>query len=99
MPFRISNVPSTFKRLMNHVLMKHIGLFIVMYFDDILMFSRTFDNHVEHFKAVFETLRDVKLYGKLKKCHFCQESVVFLGYTFSSGGVKVDEEKLKAIKD
>jgi len=99
MSFRISNAPSTFKRLMNHVLRKHIGLFVVMYFDDISVYSRTFDDQVEHLKAVFETLCDVKLYGKLKKYHFCQESVVFLGYIFFSGGVKVDKEKIKANKD
>jgi hypothetical protein len=69
-----------------------------VYFDDILVFSRTFDDHVEHPKALFETLRDAKLYGKLKKCHHLyQESVVFLGYIISSSGIKVDEEKIKAI--
>jgi hypothetical protein len=68
MPFGLSNSPNTFMRLMNHVLRKHIGLFVIVYFDDTLVYSRTFD--MEHFRVVFEILRDVKLYEKLEKCHF-----------------------------
>ena len=70
MPFGLSNAPSTFMRLLNHVLRKHIGLFVVVYFDDILVYNRTCDDHVEHVRAVFETLRYAKLYGKLEKCQF-----------------------------
>jgi hypothetical protein len=100
MSFGLSNAPSTFMRLMNHVLRKHIGLLVVvLYFDVILEYSRTFYDHGEHLRAVFETLRDAKLYGKLEKCHFYQESVAFLGYIISSSGIKVGEEKIKAIKD
>jgi len=100
MLFGLSNAPSTFMRLMNHVLRKYIGLFVVVYFDDILVYSKTFDDHMKHIRVVFETLRDSKLYGKLTKCYFCKESVVFLGYIISSMvGVKVDEEKIKAIQD
>jgi hypothetical protein len=84
---------------MNHVLRKYIRLFVVLYFDGILVHSKTFDDHVKHLRVVFETLRDSKLYGKLTKCYFCKESVVFLGYIISSKGVKVDEEKIEAIRD
>jgi hypothetical protein len=66
----LSNAPSIFTRLMNHVLRKHIGLFVVVYFDDILVYIRNFNIHVEHLRVVFETLRDAKLYGKLEKCQF-----------------------------
>jgi hypothetical protein len=82
---------------MNHVLRKHIGLFVVVYFDVILVYNRIFYDQVEHHRAIFETLRDVKLNEKLEKCHFYQESVVFIGYIISSSGIKVDEEKIKAI--
>jgi len=84
---------------MNHVSRKHIILFVVVYFDDFLVYNRTFDDHVEHHRALFETLYNTKLYEKLKKCHFCQENIVFLGYIISSSGVNVDEEKIKVIKD
>jgi len=67
MSFGLSNTPSTFMRLMNHVLRKYIGLFVVVYFDDILVYSKTFDDHMKHLRVVFETLRDSKLYGKLLK--------------------------------
>jgi hypothetical protein len=99
MSFGLSNVPSTFMRLMNHVLRKYIGMFVVVYFDDILVYSKTFDDHMKHLRVVFKTLRDSKLYGKLTKCYFCKESVVFLGYIISSRRVKVDEEKIEAIQD
>ena len=98
-PFGLSNAPSTIIRIMNHVLRKYIRLFVVLYFDDILVHNKTFDDHVKHLRVVFETLRDSKLYGKLTKCYFCKESVVFLRYIISSKGVKVDEEKIEAIRD
>jgi hypothetical protein len=93
MPFGLSNTPNIFMRLMNYVLRKHIRLLVVMYFDDILVYNRTFDDHVEHLKVVFETLRDAKLYKKLKNCYFCQESGVFLGYIISSSGVKLTKKR------
>lgn len=61
MPFGLSNPPSTFMRLMNHVLRKYIGLFVEVYFDDILVYNKTFDDHVKYLRVVFETLRDFKI--------------------------------------
>ena len=70
-----------------------IGKFVVVYFDDILIFSKFLDNHIEHLRAVLAILKEEQLYANLAKWTFCTDMVVFLGFVVSSQGVEVDEEK------
>ena len=85
-------------RLMHFVLRPYIGVFVVVYFDGILLFSKSMKEHLKHVRAVLQTLRKERLYANMKKCMFGVDKLVFLAFVVSSKGVRVDESKIEAIK-
>ena len=85
------NVLSTFMRLMNEVLRPFIGKFMVVYFDDVLIYSQDEASQMEHLTQVFQVLRQQALYAKLEKCELFIPQVIFLGYIIFGEGIKVGE--------
>ena len=99
MLFGLTNAPSTFMCLMNHVLRAFIGKFVVVYFYDILIYSKNLTQHLDHLRNVLNVLRGEKLYANFKKYTFCMEKIVFLGYVVIAQGIEMDGKKVKAIWD
>ena len=86
-------------RLMNHILHAFIGRFVVVYFDDILTYSKNLDDHIVHLNSILDVIRKEMLFANLKKCTFCTDKHVFLGFVVSAQGIQVDEEKVRAIQE
>ncbi|XP_070036669.1 uncharacterized protein [Nicotiana tomentosiformis] len=98
MSFGLTNAPAVFMDLMNSLFRPFLDLFVIVFIDDILVYSRSEDEHADHLRAVLQTLRDRKLYAKFSKCEFWLKSVAFLGHIVSDEGIKVDTQKIEAVK-
>jgi hypothetical protein len=94
MSFGLTNAPAYFMYLMNNVFMDYLDEFVIVFIDDILVFSKNEDEHEEHLRLVLQRLREHQLYAKFSKCDFWLKEVGFLGHVISNGGVAVDPKKV-----
>ncbi len=99
MPFGLCNAPATFQALMNDVLRDHLRRFVLVFFDDILIYSNTWADHLRHLRVVLTILRQHRLFVKKTKCSFGVNSVGYLGHTISASGVALDPAKVQAIHE
>lgn len=97
MPFGLTNAPATFCTLMNKVFQPFLDRFVVVYLDDIVVYSNTLEEHVKYLKQVFKVLRDNELYVKKEKCFFAQQEFPLLGHIVGHGKIRIDKSKISAI--
>ena len=97
MPFGLTNAPASFMDLMNRVFEDYLDKFVIVFIDDILIYSRSQKEHAEHLALVLRRLQDKQLYAKFKKCEFWLDKVVFLGHVVSKEGIMVDPTKIEAV--
>jgi len=97
MPFGLTNAPSTFQGLMNEIFRPYLRKFVVVFFDDILVYSKSLQEHLKHLRAVLGVLQQHNLYAKMSKCHFGCHEVDYLGYVICEEGVKADPSKIEAM--
>ena len=97
MPFGISNVLGVFMEYMNRTFHSYLDKFVMVFIDDILIYSKSEGGHVKHLRIMLQVLKEKNLYAKLSKCEFWLKEVSFLGHVISSGGIYVDPSKVNAV--
>ena len=97
MPFGLTNAPAAFMDLMNRVFRPYLDQFIIVFIDDILIYSESEADHDRHLRVALQTLREHRLYAKFSKCQFWLRDVAFLGHIASADGIKVDPAKIEAV--
>jgi len=97
MSFGLINAPATFQKLMNYILHDYLNNFVVVYLDNILVCSDSFDEYLLHLRKVFTKLQEANLIIKLKKCKFEQRKIKFLGYTIRTDRLRTDSENIEKI--
>jgi hypothetical protein len=99
MSFGLTNAPAYFMYLMNSVFMQELDKFVVVFIDDILIYSKNSEEHAKHLHVILQRLRDHHLYAKFSKCEFWLDTVKFLGHTISGNGISVDPSKVQEVMD
>ena len=99
MSFGLTNAPAAFMDLMNRVFRPFLDRFMIVFIDDILVYSKNKAEHAMHMRLVLQTLREHQLYAKFSKCEFWLEEVAFLGHVVSKEGIQVDPKKIEAITE
>jgi hypothetical protein len=99
MPFGLTNAPATFQRLMDRIFYDIKDKYVLVYLDDINIYSATFEDHLKHLKNVFERVRKANLKLNLDKCHFCKKELAFLGHVINHTGIKPDPAKVEKVKN
>jgi transposase InsO family protein len=99
LPFGLTNAPATFMHLMQSIFGPHLDHFVIVFLDDILIYSKTLAEHRRHVRMVLELLRRNQLYAKRSKCEFFKQSISFLGHVISGEGISMEQDKVKAIED
>nr|GEY47792.1 putative reverse transcriptase domain-containing protein [Tanacetum cinerariifolium] len=99
MPFGLTNAPAVFMDLMNRVCKPYLDRFVIVFIDDILIYSKNKKEHEGHLKLIVKLLKEEELYAKFSKCEFWLSKVQFLGHVIDSEGIHVDPAKIEAIKD
>ena len=99
LPFGLTNAPASFMNLMNDIFRDYLDVFVIVYLDDILVYSKTWSEHMKHLKIVLNILRQQKLFGKLSKCVFGASEVEYLGHVLRPDGVSVDPNKVEAVEN
>ena len=99
MSFGLTNAPAAFMELMNRIFRPYLDSFVIVFIDDILIYSKSEADHVRHLRTVLQVLREKELYAKFSKCEFWLESVAFLGHVVTKDGIMVDPAKIAAVRD
>ncbi|KAL5558179.1 hypothetical protein UlMin_034390 [Ulmus minor] len=97
MPFGLTNAPAAFMDLMNRIFREYLDKFVIVFIDDILIYSKSQKEHEQHLRVVLQTLKQHQLYAKFSKCEFWLSSVQFLGHVVSKDGISVDASKIEAV--